>query len=122
MGTLLTIILFPLKLVVLILAYILRAVLFLTGYMISFISNVAGGILCVIGGIVSLAALVLTVQLIIRYKNGEIPFKTAAETIGLSWGSAAVLESVGAIGIAIGEFLMEIGETLTDNVKDFLFI
>lgn len=117
----LKIITFPLKIIIILAAYILRAALALTGTIICHISEIAGGLFKILGILTDIIAVMMTVFAIKQINAGEIETKTAVIQIVGFWILTMLFNSVGFAGYTLGTILIELGENITDKVKDLLF-
>lgn len=120
MGTFFKIISFPLRLIILILAYIMRGVLFLFGALICFISNVAGFFLRIVGVFANIIAVVATVMYIKEMRSGDISLFNGIGLLVILWLLAFVIDGVCFVGYSIGEFLKDSGETITDVAMNLM--
>lgn len=112
---------FPVKIALVIAAYILRAVLALTGTIICHISEIAGGLLKIVGILTDIIAVMMTVFAIKQINTREIETKTAIIQIVGFWILTILFNSVGFAGYTLGQILIEFGENITDKTKDLLF-
>ncbi len=116
------IITFPIRLVLLISAYILRGALSLIGLIICYISELAGILLKIVGVLTDFLAIFMTYTAIKEIKAGELALKTGIFHIVGFWILTILFNTVSFAGYMVGQFLIDIGETITDFFKELLFI
>lgn len=120
MGIFFKIISFPLRLIILILAYILRGLLHLLGAIICFISEVAGGFLYIVGLLANIIAIFATVMYIKEMRSGDMSLFDGICLLAILWLLAFAINGVCFVGYCIGEFLKDLGETITDGAMDLM--
>lgn len=120
MKVLIKIITFPIVLVVIILALLLRIILSLAGALICFMSESMGWVMKLLGSFMTLAAIVLSVFYIHGMVKGSLDFSTGILTMAIFWIVAFLLDSIWLVGFTIGEFLIDAGSSLTDMAIDLL--
>lgn len=118
----LKIITFPVRLVLFVAAYILRAALELVGIIICWISEIANIPMKFIGGLTNLLAIFMTVMTIKEIKSGELAIKNGVFYIAGYWVLTIVIGSVCFAGYMIGEFIKEIGRKITEGAHALMFI
>lgn len=122
MAMFLKIITFPIRLIILIAALIIRGILHIVGSIICLMFATVCGILSIIGHIVNLGVLAATILIIIDIREGSQSLGEGIKLIALFWVIALMLDSVCFIGDEVGEFLKEIGEKINDWALDLLMI
>lgn len=120
MGTFFKVISFPFRLIILILAYIVRVVLYLLGAFICLISDVAGAFLRIVGVFVNIIALVATVMYIKEMRSGDMSLFNGISLLVILWLFAFVIDGICFVGYNIGEVLKDLGEIITDKAMDLM--
>ena len=120
MRIFLRIITFPLRLAVLIIAFILRAILTSIGSLIALISGSAAGVCGLLAILSDVLAIGITIYAIDEIKTGAISLLTGICCMAFFWIVAFILDSIWIVGYVIGEFLINIGATLTDLALELL--
>ena len=120
MRIFLRIITFPLRLAVLIIAFILRAILTSIGSLIALVSGSLAGVCGLLAILSDVLAIGITIYAIDEIKTGAIPLPTGICCMAIFWVVAFILDSIWIVGCVIGEFMMNIGTTLTDWAIELL--
>lgn len=122
MATFFRIISFPLRLIILIAAFILRAVLYILGTFICFVSEVAGVFLAIFGVLLNGIAVFGTILYIKEIKAGNVALTQGILYIALLWVIAFIVDGIWLLGYSIGEFLQDLGGNITDVALELMSI
>lgn len=122
LGKILKILTFPLRLVVVVIALILRAIL----WMLAFIIENAIGALGIIGYLISVimifGAVAATIACIMMVKNGDLTVLQSVVLIGITWIGSSLLSMAFVLCEMVAEFLAELGEIIWEAALDLLTI
>ena len=107
------ILLFPLKLIFLIIAYLLKGILYILAYILTFIADFCGVIHLIVGFFTTIFAICGTIVVV-----GWIQLEGCV-VIGILWLFAMGFNILFNLGDSIADFLENIGDNLSDFALDF---
>lgn len=115
------ILLIPVKLLVKLIGYLIVGILKIAGWFIKVIGAVCGLVTTIVGGIAILASALFLIMGLARIGNiREMEYWWLTGLVGLI--SGAVVCSMGAWAIYVGEFLSDLGDSLVFSLKNITFL
>lgn len=109
------ILLFPLKLIFLIIAYLLKGIL----YILTFIADFCGVIHLIVGFFTTIFAICGTIVVVGWIQQGSFQLLEGCVVIGILWLFAMGFNILFNLGDSIADFLENIGDNLSDFALDF---
>lgn len=116
---LLKVLLFPVKLAVLIIAFLLKGAFYLLSYLLVFVSVASGMIYIVISVFATIFAVSGTVVVVGWIQQGSFQLLEGCVVIGILWLFAMGFNILFNLGDSIADFLENIGDNLSDFALDF---
>ena len=113
------ILLFPLKVVFFLLAWILKGVLYFLSTILMLLCGIISSIQWLIGGILALSAISGTVLMIVRIRSGDMELGEGILIIAMTWLFAMSLVVLFHLCYFIAEKMQDLGDFLTDVTLEF---
>lgn len=113
------ILLFPLKLIFLIIAYLLKGILYILAYILTFIADFCGVIHLIVGFFTTIFAICGTIVVMGWIQQGSFQLLEGCVVIGILWLFAMGFNILFNLGDSIADFLENIGDNLSDFALDF---
>ena len=118
---LLKVLLFPVKLAFLIIAYMLKCILYILAFLINFIFNILEAMQSILKVVLLIIALCGTIVMVVCIKNNTITLFDGIIVIALVWLIAIAFSLLIKLGNSIVDFIDDICDRISDLVARFVF-
>lgn len=118
---LLKVLLLPVKLAFLIIAYMLKCILYILAFLINFIFNILEAMQSILKVVLLIIALCGTIVMVVCIKNNTITLFDGSIVIALVWLIAIAFSLLIKLGNSIVDFIDDICDRISDLVARFVF-
>ncbi|WP_418620697.1 hypothetical protein, partial [Ruminococcus sp.] len=120
-GRKMSILLLPFKIVFLIIAFILKGVLYLLAFILNFISEVLVALQYILGSVFVLVAIGGTIVLVRNIQNGSLTGLQGGVLIGFLWLISMAFSMMFYLSSAAADLFESIGDWLGDTALGFFY-